>query len=135
VPVGVLPVERGRSSRRQAVRKLRDWAYAQRATPGSSLRTAIEYVPLLWPGLTVFLDDEAVPIDNRRAEQGMRGPVLGRASHCGSRSLRATRVAAPVYGLIETAKLCGLDPRDYLLAATQAQRLDGRVPVLHELPA
>ena len=35
--------------------RIRDWAHAQRAMPGSAFRKAIEYMLNLWSGLTVFL--------------------------------------------------------------------------------
>lgn len=46
--------------------------------------------------------------------------MLGRKNHYGSRSTRGTRVAALFYSLIETAKLCDLEPKDYLLQAARA---------------
>jgi transposase len=45
----------------------------------------------------------------------LRGPVVGRKNHYGSRSLRGTQVAALFYTLCETAKLVGVDPHAYLL--------------------
>ena len=50
----------------------------------------------------------------------MRGPVVGRKNHYGSRSLRGTQVAALFYTLCETAKLVGVDPNAYLLRALHA---------------
>ncbi len=38
----------------------------------------------------------------------------------GSRWKRGTEVAALFYSLLESARLCGVDPREYLLAATKA---------------
>jgi transposase len=46
--------------------------------------------------------------------------VLGRKNHYGSRSKRGTEVAALFYSLIESAKLCGVEPKAYLLCATRA---------------
>jgi len=46
--------------------------------------------------------------------------VFGRKNHYGSRSERGTRVAALFYSLIDTAKLCGVDPKAYLLFAAKA---------------
>jgi transposase len=60
--------------------------------------------------------------------------VLGRKNHYGSRSERGTRVAALFYSLIETAKLCGVEPRDYLLqAAKVAIEAPGTVLLPHDL--
>lgn len=61
--------------------------------------------------------------------------MLGRKNHYGSRSRRGTEVAALFYSLIESAKLCGVDPKRYLLTATRAA-LGGRTVVTlpHTLP-
>ncbi len=60
----------------------------------------------------------------RCACNGLRGMVLGRKNHYGSRSKRGTEVAALFYSLIESAKLCGVKPKCYLLAATRAALAD-----------
>ncbi len=49
--------------------------------------------------------------------QSLRGVAVGRKNHYGSRSERGTRVAALFYSLIESAKLCGVEPRAYLREA------------------
>ena len=105
---------------RKVIQKIRDWAVKQRSSPQSGLRKAIDYMFGLWPGLTLFLDDPAVPLDNNATERALRGVVVGRKNHYGSRSKRGTRVAALFYSLIDTAKLCGVEPRDYLLYAAKA---------------
>jgi transposase len=102
------------------VEAIRVWAYQQRALPESSLGKAIAYMLGLWPGLTRCLDDPRIPLDNNATERGLRGMVLGRKNHYGSRSKRGTEVAALFYSLIESAKLCGVEPKAYLLQATRA---------------
>jgi transposase len=60
--------------------------------------------------------------------------VLGRKNHFGSRSERGTKVAAIFYSLVETAKLCGIDPSWYLMkAAEPAIDHPGAVLLPHEL--
>jgi transposase len=119
---------------RPVVADIRDWAIKQRSSPQSGLRKAINYMFGLWPGLTLFLDDPGVPLDNNGTERALRGVVLGRKNHYGSRSQRGTRVAALFYSLIETAKLCGVEPRDYLLrAARDAMATPGTVLLPHDL--
>jgi len=105
---------------RELVRQIRDWALAQRALPESSLGKAIAYLLSLWKGLTLFLEDPRIPLDNNATERGLRGVVLGRKNHYGSRSERGTEVAALFYSLIESAKLAGIEPKLYLLTATRA---------------
>ena len=69
-------------------------------------------------------NDPRIPIDNNHTERGLRGIVLGRKNHYGSRSQRGTEVAALFYSLIESAKLCGVDPKAYLLTAARAALAD-----------
>ena len=102
------------------VAAIRAWALQQRALPESALGKAIAYMLGLWTGLTRFVDDARIALDNNATERALRGMVLGRKNHYGSRSKRGTEVAALFYSLIESAKLCGVEPKAYLLCATQA---------------
>jgi transposase len=116
------------------VKRIRDWALAQKSSPRSGLREAIEYMLSLWTGLTRFLEDPSLPLDNNATERALRGVVLGRKNHLGSRSERGTRVAALFYSLLETAKLCDLEPRDYLAQAARRAIADpGSVLLPHDL--
>jgi transposase len=65
-----------------------------------------------------FLGDPKIPLDTNGVERALRGVVVGRKNHYGSRSERGTLVAALFYSLIESAKLCGVEPRAYLREAT-----------------
>jgi len=65
----------------------------------------------------------------------MRGPVVGRKNHYGSRSQRGTEVAALFYSLMESAKLNALDPRDYLRQAVRAVLAGERIPLPHQIAA
>jgi hypothetical protein len=53
-------------------------------------------------------------------ERQIRGVVVGRKNHYGSKSKRGTEVAAILYSLIETAQMRGEDPAAYLLRAAMA---------------
>jgi transposase len=65
----------------------------------------------MWKGLTRFLENPLIPLDNNAAERALRGVVVGRKNHYGSRSKRGTEVAALFYSLCETVKLAGVEPR------------------------
>jgi transposase len=104
---------------REILGRIRDWVYAQRPLPESELGKAIAYMGNRWRGLTAFLEDGRVPLDNNHAERAMRGVVLGRKNHYGSKSRRGTEVAAIFYTLLETAKLAGVEPKAYLADATR----------------
>jgi transposase len=120
---------------RPVTERIKTWLLEQRFLPGSPLGTAIKYVLKNWAGLTVFLDEPAVPIDNNRTERGFRGPALGRNNFYGSHSKRGTEVAAIFYSLIETAKLNNVEPKRYLKAALAAALAGQRIPMPFELDA
>ncbi len=88
------------------------------------------------PRLLVFLDDPRVPLDNNQAERALRGVAVGRKNHYGSKSKRGAEVTAFFYSVIETCKLCRVEPKGYLQGATRAF-LSGTAdyPLPHELPA
>jgi transposase len=96
------------------------WATVQVGLPRSDFGTAVRYMLERWTGLTRFVEDSRIPLDNNAAERALRGPVVGRKNHYGSRSLRGTEVAATFYTLCETARLVGVDPHAYLLRAVYA---------------
>ncbi len=55
-----------------------------------------------WKGLTLFLKDPRIPLDNNAAERILRGPVVGRKNFYGNRS-----------------KLNGTDPAVFLREAAK----------------
>ena len=99
---------------------LYEWAGKQQALPKSGLRKAIAYMVRYRAGLRAFLDDPNLDIHNNRTERALRGMVIGRKNHYGSRSERGTEVAALFYSLVESAKLCGAEPGLYLRRAAAA---------------
>ena len=74
----------------------------------------------LWHGLTVFIENPWVVLDNNFVERQIRPLVVGRKNHYGSKSKRGTEVAALFYSLIETAQLRGEAPAAYLQRAAMA---------------
>ena len=102
---------------RPLIDKLGEWRAQQRALPKSHFGEGLTYLQNQWPRLLRFLSDPKIPLDNGLAERAMRGPVLGRKNHYGSRSRQGTEVAALFYSLIESCKLVGLDPTVYLRSA------------------
>ena len=99
------------------IREIREWAFAQGGLKRSPFGKAVRYLLKHWDGLTMFLQDPRIPLDNNAAERILRGPVVGRKNFYGNRSRRGAKVAAILYSLIETAKLRGVDPSQYLRAA------------------
>jgi transposase len=102
--------------------KMKTWMHEQRVLATTSLGSAIRYTLKNWERLTVFVRDPLVWLDNNRTERGLRGPVVGRRNHFGSKSARGTVVAATMYSLVESAKVAGIDPVAYLVeVATRAK--------------
>ena len=124
-----------RERSREIVSKIHVWALAQRALPQSGLGKAIAYMGGLWKGLVRFLDDPRIPLDNNATERALRGVVVGRKNHYGSRSRRGTEVAAVMYSLLESAKLAGIEPKAYLRHAVSAVLRGETPPLPHECAA
>jgi transposase len=102
------------------VDQIKAWTGRQTALPESTFAKAIKYMVEQWGGLTAFLDNPWAPLDNNLVERQIRGIVVGRKNHYGSKSKRGTEVAAILYSLIETAQLRGEDPAAYLARAALA---------------
>ncbi len=118
------------------VKEIQRWIFAQRVQPGTDLVDAIKYLSDHWTGLIRFIQDPMIPLSNNRAERELRICVLGRKNHYGSKSVRGTEVAALFYSLLESARLCGVDPSAYLMAATEAILIDSNDVLLpHEYAA
>lgn len=100
--------------------ELKAWLWEQASLLSLSIGKAAAYAIANWERLTRFLDDARIPLDNNATERAIRGPVVGRKNHYGSKSRRGTEVAATMYSILETAKLHGIDPAEYLHAAVLA---------------
>ncbi len=113
--------------------RIQAWCVDVPCTPGSALAKAIEYMSNRWSKAVRFLDDPRLPLDNNAAERALRGLVLGRKNHYGSKSRRGTEVAAVFYTLIESAKLAGVEPAAYLKRAAEIALAGGEPPLPHEV--
>ena len=114
--------------------EIRTWAQTEVGLPRSDLGRAIKYMLKRWTALTRFVDHPLIPLDNNAAERALRGPVVGRKNHYGSKSKRGTEVAAIFYSLLETAKLCGVDPALYLKTLVErALQKPGAVTMAEDL--
>ena len=86
----------------------------QRVPDGSAIAKAIDYSLNHWKGLSRFLADGAVPIDNNHIENQMRPWALGRKNWLFIGSQLAGERAAIVMSLLQSAKLNGHEPWAYL---------------------
>jgi transcriptional regulator with XRE-family HTH domain len=64
-------------------------------------------------GLTLFLDDPEVAIENNMQERLLRSHVVGRKTWYGTHSERGAKTAGILFSLVETCKLNHVNPREY----------------------
>lgn len=85
-----------------------------RVPAGTPIAKAIDYSLKIWEGLSRFLADGDVPVDNNHIENQMRPWALGRRNWLFIGSQLAGERAAVVMSLLQSAKLSGHDPFAYL---------------------
>jgi transposase len=83
--------------------------YSSKSQYGKALNYYIEN----YDGLTLFLTDPDIPIDNNGQERLLRSHVVGRKTWYGTHSERGAKTAAILFSLIETCKLNHVNPREY----------------------
>jgi transposase len=95
---------------------LHAWLIGQRQLLAKADVTAraIDYALGRWRALCVFASDGRVPIDNNAVENAIRPLALGRRNWLFVGSPQAGSRAAVLMTLIESAKLCEVDPWAYL---------------------
>jgi transposase len=116
---GLLPAERAALRQRDSkpiFDDLEAWLGVQLARiPGKSeLAKAIRYALSRWPKLRPYLDHGFLEADNNSAERAMKPIALGRKNFLFVGSPGGGRTAAIAYTLIETAKLNGVNPQEWL---------------------
>lgn len=80
---------------------------------------ALRYFLGNWDGLTLFLGDANVPIDNNPQERLLRSPVVGRKTWYGTHSERGALTAAVMFTIVESCKLNEVNPREFFAYATK----------------
>jgi len=79
----------------------------------SKYAKALKYFLANYEGLTLFLTDPEVPIDNNSQEGLLRNHVVGRKTWYGTHSQRGAWTAAVLFTLVQTCKLNHVNPREY----------------------
>jgi transposase len=101
---------------RQAVAQMKkqmetELARADLATP---CRKVLESLQEHWVGLTLFVDDPRIPMDNNASERRGRGPALARKNFYGSGSQWSGELAAAAFSILATLSMGKLNPRRWL---------------------
>jgi transposase len=91
---------------------------------GSACKKALESLKNHWKGLTVFLDHPEVPMDNNKAEQKERIPVLGRKNFYGSGAIWSGHLTAILFSIFQSLALWNINPRLWLTAFLEACALN-----------
>ena len=94
--------------------KIKKWITITKALPESGLSKAINYIKNNWNELTVFLVNKKVPLTNNAVERALRGPVVGRKNHYGSKSERGAKAASILYSVMESCKVNNVNASKYL---------------------
>jgi transposase len=76
-------------------------------------KKALDYFLKNYKGLTLFLGDPEVPIDNNAQERLLRSHVVGRKTWYGTHSEQGAETAAILFSIVETCKLNDVNPREY----------------------
>ncbi len=116
---------------RAAVAQMRAQAQHELANPSLRLpcRQVLESLLNHWDGLTRFVDDPRIPMDNNRSERQARGPALGRKNYYGSGAAWSGRLAAMLFSIFATLRHWHLSPRLWLQAYLEACAVNqGRAP-------
>lgn len=93
-------------------------------------RKALRSMQKHWTGLTLFLLDARIPMDNNRAERLLRGLVVNRKNSYGSGAEWSGRTAAKYQTLLQTWLLNGLNPQALLLDfLNECSKTPGTAPV------
>ena len=67
-----------------------------------------------WSGLTLFVDDPRIPLDNNYGERLIRGPAVGRKNYYGSGAEWSGRLAMMMFSIFATLILWKINPRAWL---------------------
>lgn len=67
-----------------------------------------------WTGLTRFVDDPRIPMDNNGSERRLRGPAVGRKNYYGSSAVWSGKLAMMLFSVFATLSLWKINPRHWL---------------------
>jgi transposase len=74
-----------------------------------------------WPGLTIFMAHPEIALDNNRAENAVRGPVVGRKNYYGSGSIWSAQFTASMFTVLLTLdQVWGINARLWMTEFLQA---------------
>ncbi len=101
---------------RQTIVAMQTQADAELVNPKlpTPCRKALVSLQEHWDGLTRFVDDPRIPLDNNASERQVRGPALGRKNYYGSGALWSGRLAAMLFSLFATLTKAKINSRKWM---------------------
>jgi transposase len=101
---------------RQAVAEMKTQMETElaQADLAPACRRVLESLQLHWEGLTLFVDDPRIPMDNNGSERLARGPAVARKNFYGSGSQWSGHLAAALFSILATLSMWKLNPRKWL---------------------
>lgn len=104
----------------------------EKAAAKSDLKLAASYFLEHQNGLSRYLSDGRIPIDNNAAERAMKPFVMARKNFLFSNTERGARATAICFTVLQSAVLNGLKPEQYLTYVLDTLRREGLYPQVIE---
>lgn len=86
----------------------------RRVLPKSLLGQALDYALARWAGLTRYVEDGRLEIDNNRCENAIRPTAIGKKNFLFIGHPEAGQRSAVIYSILGSCRRHGLDPAEYL---------------------
>lgn len=104
------------SNSKPILKEIKAWLNEQKAKvlPKSPIGLAINYSLGQWKELTEYVNDGKLSIDNNVAERAIRPIAIGRKNYMFCGSHEGAKRAALIYTIVETCKLQGIEPFEYM---------------------
>jgi len=101
---------------RKAVAQMKKQMEAElaRADLATACRKVLESLQEHWVGLTRFVDDPRIPMDNNASERRGRGPAVARKNFYGSGSEWSGQLAAAAFSIFASLSMGKINPRKWL---------------------
>ena len=77
-------------------------------------RKVLESLTEHWDGLTLFVNDSRIPMDNNYGDRLICGPAVGRKNYYGSGAEWSGRLAMMLFSIFATLSLWKINPRSWL---------------------
>jgi transposase len=88
----------------------------------------LESLQAHWEGLTLFLGDPRIPMDNNASERSGRNPALGRKNYYGSGAIWSGQLAMKMFSILATLEKWDINPRLWLTWFLESCAMNGSKP-------